>query len=254
MGQKRFKSEASPEEVTTICSRESVEQGGRIISVIDMPGFSGSLTKEEMKTHIKQCVELSVPGPHVFLLVINLDARFTREEVNTVKLIQENFGENAVRFIIVLFTRSDQLENKTLHKFVLESPNLRKLTYRCGGRYHAFNNKDMRNRSQVTELLEKIDTMIQENGGTHYTNEMFEEAQKRIKRKELKEKAGDIALGVGSAIGSGAAIAGGVVLGVTEALVVPAVVITAGAAFAVGMAASLTVKKVKEMREREKKQ
>lgn len=254
LGQKRFHSEASPEEVTTMCSRESVEQGGRTISVIDMPGFSGSLTKKEMKTHIEQCVELSVPGPHVFLLVINLDARFTREEVNTVKLIQENFGENAVRFIIVLFTRSDQLENKSLHKFVVESQNLRNLTYSCGGRYHAFNNKDMRNRSQVTELLKKIDRMIQENRGNHYTNEMFEEAQKRIKRQEMKKKAVDIALGVGSALGTGAAIAGGVVLGVTEAVVASAVVVTAGAALAVGMGASLTVKKVKEKRERKKKQ
>ncbi len=191
-----------------------------------MPGFSGSLTKKEMKTHIKECVELSVPGPHVFLLVINLDARFTQEEVNTVKLIQENFGEKAVRFIIVLFYRSDQLENKTLQTFVGESPNLRKLTDSCGGRYHAFNNKDMRNRSQVTELLQKIDRMIQENGGTHYTNEMFEEAQKRIKIKEMKKKAVDIALGVGSVLGIGAVIAEGVVLGATEA----AVVVTAGAA------------------------
>uniref|UniRef100_A0A673IWT7 AIG1-type G domain-containing protein n=1 Tax=Sinocyclocheilus rhinocerous TaxID=307959 RepID=A0A673IWT7_9TELE len=222
LGQKRFHSEASPEEVTTGCSRESVEQGGRIISVIDMPGFSGSLTKEVMKTHIEQCVELCVPGPHVFLLVINLDARFTREEVNTVKLIQENFGENAVRFIIVLFTRSDQLEKKTLQRFVGESLNLRKLTDSCGGRYHAFNNKDMRNRSQVTELLEKIDRMIQENGGTHYTNDMFEKAQEKIKIKEMKKKALDVALGVGSVIGTGTAIAGGVVLGVTEAVVAPA--------------------------------
>ncbi len=213
-----------------------------------MPGFSGSLTKEDMKTHIEQCVELSVPGPHVFLLVINLDARFTQEEVNTVKLIQENFGEKAVHFIIVLFTRSDQLENKTLQTFVGESPNLRKLTDSCGGRYHAFNNKDMRNRSQVTELLQKIDSMIQENRRTHYTNEMFEEAQKTIQIKEMKKKAVDIALGAGSALGIVAVIAGGVVLGVTKA----AVVVTAGAAFAIGTGASLAVKKVQEMKEKEK--
>ncbi len=55
---------------------------------------------------------------------------------------------------------------------------------------------------------------------------MFEEAQKRIKIKEMKKKAVDIALGVGSVLGIGAAIAGGVVLGATEA----AVVVTAGAA------------------------
>ncbi|KAL1276566.1 hypothetical protein QQF64_036189 [Cirrhinus molitorella] len=100
LGQKRFHSVASPTAVTTMCRRENVQQGGRLISVIDMPGFSGSLTKE-MKTHVMQCVDLSAPGPRVFLLVINLDARFTQEDVNVVKLIQENFGKTAVDFFIV---------------------------------------------------------------------------------------------------------------------------------------------------------
>ncbi|XP_043084665.1 GTPase IMAP family member 9-like isoform X2 [Puntigrus tetrazona] len=247
LGRERFRAESSPVDVTRNCSRESVEQRGRIIFVIDMPGFSGSLTKEEMKTQVEKCVELSVPGPHVFLLVINLDARFTQEEENAVKVIQENFGKNAARFTIVLFTRSDQLGNKTLQSFVGESPNLRKLTESCGGRYHAFNNKDLGNRSQVTELLKKIDRMIQENGGTHYTNEMFEEAQKKMKMKEMKKKAGDVALGVASVIGTGTAIAGGLA---AEAAVAP-VLIAAGASFAAGTAISLAVKKITEKRKKE---
>ncbi|ROL50893.1 GTPase IMAP family member 7 [Anabarilius grahami] len=250
LGQEVFHSEISPKEVTTECSKQCAQQGGRIISVIDMPGFCGSLNKEDMKAKIKQCVDLSVPGPHVFLLVINLGVRYTAEEVNTVKLIQENFGGDAVRYTIVLFTHADQLRRKTLRQYVGECQHLKSLTDSCGGRYHAFNNEDMMNRTQVAELMDKIDRMIEENGGKHYTNEMFKEAQKKIQRKEMKKKAVDVALAVGSAVGTGTAIAGGVVLGVTEAVALPAVLIAGGAAAGVGMGVKLAVNKVKEHREK----
>ncbi|CAM4735412.1 unnamed protein product [Leuciscus chuanchicus] len=148
LGQKVFHVEASPEQVTSTSSKRSARQGGRVISVIDTPGFCGSLTKEEMKTQINECVDLSVPGPHVFLLVINLSAIYTPEEVNTVKLIQENFGEDAIRHTIVLFTHADQLTRKTLQQYVGESQHLRKLINSCSGRYHVFNNEDMMNRTQ----------------------------------------------------------------------------------------------------------
>ncbi|XP_051739574.1 GTPase IMAP family member 2-like [Ctenopharyngodon idella] len=253
LGRDVFLAEASPEQVTTKPSKQLAKQGGRMISVIDMPGFCGSLTKEDMKKQTKQCVDLSVPGPHVFLLVISLGVRYTEEDVNTVKLIQENFGENATRYTIVLFTRADQLKRKTLLQYVGESQHLKKLANSCGGRYHAFNNQDMMNRIQVTELMKKIDKMVAENGGDHYTNEMFEEAQKKIKAEEMKKKAIDVALGVGSAVGTGLAVAGGVVLGVTEAVFLPAVLLVTGTAVAsalAGMGVKRAVKKIKQTREK----
>lgn len=250
LGQRLFHSEISPKEVTTESCKQFAQRGGRIISVIDMPGFGGAMTAEDMKTQIQNCVDLSVPGPHVFLLVINLGVRYTAEEVNTVKLIQQNFGEDAVHYTIILFTHGDQLKGKPLQKYVGECQHLRILTDSCGGRYHAFNNEDMENHTQVTELMEKIDRMIEENGGNHYTNEMFKKAQGIIKRKEMKKKAIDVALGVGSAVGTGTAIAGGVVLGVTEVVILPAVLITAGAAAGVGLGVNLAVKKFKDHREK----
>ncbi|XP_051560308.1 GTPase IMAP family member 9-like [Myxocyprinus asiaticus] len=253
LGEKMFHAEASPEEVTKECSRRYVEHEGKTISVTDMPGFCGSMTKEEMKTHIEQCVYMSVPGPHVFLLVINLGVRYTAEEMNMVKLIQQNFGVDATRYTIVLFTHADQLKGKNLQHYVGESKHLRNLTESCGGRYHAFNNENMMNCSQVKELLKKIDNTIKGNGGTHYTNDMFEKAQKKIKNKEVLKKTVDIALGAGSVLGTGAAVAGGVVLGVTEAMVLPAVILTAGTATAVGMGANFAVRKIKENRERDRK-
>ncbi|XP_056104261.1 GTPase IMAP family member 7-like [Rhinichthys klamathensis goyatoka] len=241
LGQEVFHVEESPEQVTSVSSKRVARQGGRVISVIDMPGFCGSLTREEMKTQIDKCVDLSVPGPHVFLLVISLGARYTAEEVNTVKLIQENFGKDAIRYTIVLFTRADQLRRKTFQQYVAESQHLRRLTNSCGGGYHAFSNEDMMNRTQVTELMEKIDKMVGKNGGGNYTNEMFKAAQRKIKSEEMKRKAIDFGLRVGSAVGTGTAIAGCAALGVAEvAVALPLVIVGAGV---VGVAAGMDLKR-----------
>ncbi|XP_024001171.1 GTPase IMAP family member 6-like, partial [Salvelinus sp. IW2-2015] len=62
---------------------------------------------------------------------------------------------------------------------------LSRVVEQCGGRYHVLNNKARGSRDQVTEVMEKIDRMVEENGGTCYTNEMFEDAA-RAKKEEVE--------------------------------------------------------------------
>ncbi|XDV11430.1 hypothetical protein PO909_000372 [Leuciscus waleckii] len=151
------------------------------------------MSEEELKKEILKCFYMSAPGPHVFLLVIRLDVRFTVEEKKTVKWIQKNFGEN---------------------EYISESNDLKALVDECGGRFHSFNNEDTSNRSQVTELLKKIDEMLRINGGRHYTNDIFKEAQRRIEQEAFKQKLidyGQTALTVigGGVVGVGAVVGGG---------------------------------------------
>ncbi|KAI7810380.1 putative GTPase IMAP family member 8-like, partial [Triplophysa rosa] len=167
--------------VTKTCQKEEVMVDEKKVSVIDTPGkFDPSITEETLRSEIINCINLSVPGPHVFLVVIRLDVRITDEEKNTVRWIQENFGEDAARYTIVLFTHADELDGKSLSDHMRVSNDLQALVNNCGGRCHSFNNRDKTNRSQVTQLLEKIKNMVEENGGDHYTNDMFLEAQRKI--------------------------------------------------------------------------
>ncbi|KAL0151833.1 hypothetical protein M9458_052834 [Cirrhinus mrigala] len=169
--------------VTKQCKRHHLKTDDGIISVIDTPGlFDTTMTEQKMKNEIDRCIEKFLPGPHAFLLLIKV-GRFTEEEKNTVKWIQENFGEEASRYTIILFTHADQLRGKPLNVYINESRDLQALVDKCGGRYHPFINEDKMNYSQVFELLEKIKKMVEGNGGQHYTHEMFQEAQSRILNK-----------------------------------------------------------------------
>ncbi|XP_056315247.1 uncharacterized protein LOC130230282 [Danio aesculapii] len=186
---KLFVEKASEDSVTKHCQQKQHTVNGRSISVIDTPGLCDtSISEEELKKEIKKCVEMSVPGPHVFLLVLRLDVRLTDEEKNAVKWIQENFEETANQYTIMLFTRGDQIKT-SIEEFLENNKQMRALAEQCRGGYHVFNNTDEQNRSQVSELLEKIEKMVEKNGGQFYTNEMYEKAQKKIKDEEKRRRA-----------------------------------------------------------------
>ncbi|XP_039512883.1 GTPase IMAP family member 8-like isoform X1 [Pimephales promelas] len=205
-----FEQGVSTKSVTRQCQRHvtAVEED-KTISVIDTPGlYDTEMSEEELKKEIVKCIYMSAPGPHVFLLVIRLDVRFTEEEKKTVKWIQKHFGGKASQHTIILFTHTDHLKGLSLDEYISESNDLKALINECGGRFHSFNNEDMINRSQVTELLQKIDEMVRINGGQHYTNERFQEAQKRIQQEALKQKLIDYGKTALAAAGGVAAVGG----------------------------------------------
>lgn len=186
LGRAAFREDPSPVSVTTHCETQSGVVDGTSVQVIDTPGlFDTAITEEELKTRIEECVKMSVPGPHAFLLVIRLGVRFTEEERNAVKWIQDNFGDDASMYTIMLFTCKDQAKADNALK---ECKELRRLSITFGRRYHAFNNIDADDRAQVVELITMIKEMIQDNGGKHYTNEMYERAQRKLREEEERRQ------------------------------------------------------------------
>ncbi|XP_053189484.1 GTPase IMAP family member 8-like [Scomber japonicus] len=181
LGDEVFESELDADSVTSECKKERREIEGRKVSVIDTPGlFDTTLTNEDAWKMIRECMALSSPGPHAFLVVLQL-GRFTEEERQTVRLIQQTFGEDAPKYTMILFTHGDRLKKQTIEEFLSKSEDLSDIIKKCDGRYHVFNN-DADDRSQVSQLLDKVEKMIQDNGGSHYTTEMFEKAEEAIEK------------------------------------------------------------------------
>ncbi|XP_036391988.1 GTPase IMAP family member 9-like [Megalops cyprinoides] len=175
LGREEFESKPGPSSTTRRCQRAKGEVDGRRVSVVDTPGLlSADISKKKVIGEIKRIIPLSAPGPHVFLLVFQLGA-VTEEERAMVEMIQITFGENALKYSMVLFTHGDDLAHISIENYLQHIPELQELISCCHGGYHVFNCENMADRAQVTELLEKIDRMVERNGGGHYTSEIFQE-------------------------------------------------------------------------------
>ncbi|XP_039599244.1 GTPase IMAP family member 8-like, partial [Polypterus senegalus] len=191
LGREEFKSFIYNSTSTNESKKEKTQFDGTNVTVIDTPGLLDTrLPPEKVKEHLEQCIKISSPGIHAFLLVIQVGC-FTIEEKKAVEEIKELYGDTVTKYMIILFTYADNLQGLTIQQYVNgANKDLRSLIELCEGRYHAFNNKNPRNRMQVIELLDKIEQMVKQNGNTCYTLEMYQHAQKAISEKdqEIKRK------------------------------------------------------------------
>ncbi|XP_073713918.1 uncharacterized protein [Misgurnus anguillicaudatus] len=188
LNRQAFISEESFESVTSECQKQTSEINNRLITVIDTPGlFDTERSHEEIKKEMVNCISMILPGPHVFLLLVSL-GQFTQEESTSVKIIQDMFGKNSLMYTMVLFTKGDQMRNKTIED-CLRKPGsvIRNLLEECGNRYHVFNNNLTEDQTQVSLLLEKIDDMVKANGGSYYSSKIFREMQQEKHEQQIKK-------------------------------------------------------------------
>lgn len=192
LGRRQFESKISAHAVTKTCQKASRQWRGKNLVVVDTPGLFD--TKKTMKatcTEISRCVLYSCPGPHAIILVLQL-GRFTEEEQKTVSLIKSLFGEAAMSYMIVLFTREDDLEDQSLDDFLGE-PNdkLNNVIMQCGKRYLAFNNKavEAERDDQVEQLVGLIEQMVDGSGGSYFSEKIYEDIDRRLRQclRELEE-------------------------------------------------------------------
>nr|XP_015195116.1 PREDICTED: GTPase IMAP family member 4-like [Lepisosteus oculatus] len=175
------------------CVKKQGEVAGRQITVVDTPGWGSSFKirahPQRVREEVVRSVSLCPPGPHALLLVINVNSYTDWRSVDE---HLELLSERVWRHTIVLFTWGDRLRDTTIEQHIeRRGKELQCLVEKCGNRYHVLNNRYRGDRTQVTELLEKIEDMVAGNYGLYFTTDIKEintEQEKYMKQKEERQR------------------------------------------------------------------
>jgi len=185
LGRKAFQCRSGSSTVRGTCELQQVQmKDGRKLNVIDTPGlFDPTVNQDVIGKEIAKCIDLAKDGVHAVLFVLSVRNRYTPEEAAALQTLQMLFGEKILNYMVVIFTGGDELEEneETLEDYLREIPlDLQEILRKCNGRKVLFDNKttsETVKEKQKTELLKHIDTIIAQNGGHPYSNELFHEAQ-----------------------------------------------------------------------------
>lgn len=172
-----------------------VRQGqvnGRPLTVVEAPGWSVGQTDDStelLKWEIVISPGLCPPGPHAFLIVVPVNISFTEAHRTSATEHLELLGTRVWPHVMVLFIDGGHLGNRPIEMHIeCEGSALQWLLEKCGNRYHVLNSKHMRDGTQVTHLLDKIEEMVAGNNDHHYYIDLnVKEAEKQ--KKEAMERA-----------------------------------------------------------------
>ncbi|XP_034538240.1 GTPase IMAP family member 7-like [Notolabrus celidotus] len=174
LGEEHFKVDTSPTSTTKECSTKNKVFDGQKLTVIDTPGlFHTQMTQTKTMREIVSLIKQSLPGPHVFLWVVNVN-EFGDEVVNSMKAFKLVFP-TAEKHTLVLFTGGDDTKVKRFIDFEKNSE-LKEFIQSCGEEYHKFENT--KDNSKVKELVEKFKKIKQNNGP--YSCDLIEQQLKAI--------------------------------------------------------------------------
>ncbi|KAK3579320.1 hypothetical protein CHS0354_029607 [Potamilus streckersoni] len=188
-----FLSICSANSVTEYCQYDSAIRFGKRLVYVDTPGFFNiEKPNEIIQKEIIKCIALSSPGPHVFLLIIKVD-RFTPEEKATIDIYRKIFGDEFYRHLIVVFTHKDMMDKsgKSLQQFISEAPfELQNVLRKNKNICIAIENEAPPEavKVQMKEMFDLIITVVERNGGRHFTNTTYANMEERLLNEEDKER------------------------------------------------------------------
>ncbi|XP_007544505.1 GTPase IMAP family member 8-like [Poecilia formosa] len=166
---------------------------GRRVTVVDTPGWWWHYSRENTpkldQIEIQNSVHLCPPGPHVFLLVIPVSLHLSQRVKASLKQHFELFNADVFSPTIVLFTALNPCSDETVESKIRRSPVLQWILQQCGNRKHFLNLINREDRDQVKKLLEKIETLIANNGFRHCSVDRSQGETLRKEMRDLTERA-----------------------------------------------------------------
>lgn len=156
----------------------TISRPGVNLMLIDSPGIKD---ETEVNDSISQSLSHATPGPHVIMIVIKV-GEITAETFKMIDHIHTCLDKSRAHTLIV-FSGKDDLEDKDIEGFIKENTELDGLLKMYDKRYHALNNKDIEDQTQVNQLLEKISDIYHKNKG-----QFIKEHGKRQEKAEKLQK------------------------------------------------------------------
>jgi hypothetical protein len=207
LGQTKFQTESGFVSCTSTCQKEMGVVNGQCVEIIDTPGLYDTAKTEDMvKRELAKCMEMSLPGPHVFLVVLSVE-RITEQEKFTLKYMEDIFGgQDFLNHTIIVITRKENFNteldsdeededidvSKKLDDFVGASEDLNRMVSLCSGRCVAISNashiEGPTRRREGERLLHAINQLIEKNQGAYYGNDLFEELERKREIRRMEEE------------------------------------------------------------------
>ncbi|KAL6105910.1 uncharacterized protein ACO6RY_07326 [Pungitius sinensis] len=181
-----------PPHPTLFCEGKEVSAPGRRLILVDTPELWDEDGVEHLEL-VKDCLALSLPGPHVFLLVLQVE-RFTQGECEMLGHLQRIFGRDLAEHAAVLLVRpdGDRRRPQAINDYVAGAhAALRDLIRKCGSRFYELNlskSQDAVSYPQVRDLLSGIDKLAASHGGRSYTSRRLPVQELQERRKAFGER------------------------------------------------------------------
>ncbi|XP_071353877.1 GTPase IMAP family member 8-like [Trachinotus anak] len=181
-----------PPRSTLDCERKEVSAAGRRLILVDTPELWDEDGTENLEL-VKDCLALSLPGPHVFLLVLQV-GRFTQGESEMLGHLQKIFGRDSAEHAIVLFVRFDgnQHRPQRINDYVAGAHSaLQDLLRKCGSRYYELtvtNSQNALSYPQVKDLLSGMNKLIASHGGRSFSVKRFSVQELQERKKVIEER------------------------------------------------------------------
>ncbi|KAI5109480.1 hypothetical protein C0J45_0877, partial [Silurus meridionalis] len=165
LGKDAFETEGPSHSVKQCSKRASGCVEETHITLINAPPlFNPKLKPEELK----ECVHLSAPGPHAFLLVIQPHS-FTEEDKSHLGLLLNYFSEQALNYTFVIGIEQDSNGGKSGGK----SNAFQSLINECQTYYEL---KQLKENNSCRELFDQISYVVKKNDGNCLMCDVSEES------------------------------------------------------------------------------
>ncbi|XP_034015491.1 GTPase IMAP family member 8-like [Thalassophryne amazonica] len=181
-----------PIQPTIACERKELIAAGKKLIVVDTPELWDEDGVEDLEL-VKDCLALALPGPHVFLLVLQV-GRFTQGESEMLGHLQKIFGREFAEHAIVLFVHFDSNQHRPqkINDYVTSAHlSLQDLLRKCGSRYYELNVAKSHNAlsyPQVKELLSGVNKLVASHGGSCFSSRRFSVQELKERKKTLEER------------------------------------------------------------------